>query len=1089
MMRPRGNKRGATATAGAASAGTPPEQRTTQVRNRLVAAVAVVGVAVLAAGAPGIATGSRDLSESQRLVSLSELNGQAVGLAHSLADERDTMTEFVAAGRTTASGAAGVSESRRARVDRQVSEIRAEAPAGLKRALAELPKMRQEALSGRGRAADTFQSYTEAVRTLHAVSADLGRRIPPRASGGPAEGLPFLGRAVEQASATRALALGALSAGGSQPQLIAAAQRSRVQEQAALADFDQTAPEAHVDRYSNTVNGTEISTAERYLTRLTDQPQLSSSDTRLDRDRVEASLSSRIDRMRAVESALTTTETKRLAALRDNDVTALELGIALVGFCLLLAIGISMSAARSMTRPLAVLRLGAQRLAADPVEEEPVRFTGRNDEFADAVRAINELRETAVRLHGRAGQLGDDRTRLVGERKRLADERTELLAVQKDLNERLTGLQDRVHGSYVNLALRTLTLVERQLGVIEGLEDREEDPERLDTLFKLDHLATRMRRHSENLLVLAGAEHSGGHAGPVPLLDVLRASISEIERYERVQIHSLPPHAQVAGFAADAVSHLVAELLENATAFSPPDVEVQLSGWLLESGEVMLSVLDEGIGMTTERLEQLNARLADPRPQDGHVPGEDDALGLGLYVVARLAARHGVRVQVREQKQGGVAAVVVLPKSILPARPAPSGSGVRRSSGGAPAVSLPGSVAEANSNALPRRSPAPIDSQLSPGREPQPTPPGAGEAPAAEPAQDTAPTDAALIDSAPTDAGPDPLVEAAERAVAAAESDQVPEPEPWNGGTGGTGDTAASEDPYATTEFAAAGPYVTTEFAAAGPYAAAEPTAPGLLPEESPEELPGSGEPGTGPVPADGFTETPESAGGHGPQPDPEPAFDGFAPAAGPGSEPGGQVFPPRDGDKRQVSQDEDPLAVPGRPARPAAESPYAIGPEQHTRSEDGSTVGKSTDQPTHPIRVPRQGGVTPAVTADLAEPARTDPARTEPATEPAHAEPAPDGEQTPDGGPAQANAPKWERITDKGLPKRTPKATAPAEPRHERSKSVDADALRRKLGGFQQGALNGRRDAEAEAEVAESAGDHHTGALDEGGTVEEARG
>ncbi|MGP4003862.1 nitrate- and nitrite sensing domain-containing protein, partial [Streptomyces sp. 8N706] len=193
----------------------PAPERTVRVRNRLVASVAVVGIAVLAAAAPGIAGPSQDLTESQRLVTLSELNGQAVALAHSIADERDTMTEFVAAGRTTASGAAGVSESRRARVDRQLAEIRPEAPADLRKTLDTLPKMRQEALSGRGSAAETFDAYTEAVQALHAVSADLARRVPPRASGGPAEALPSLGRAVEQSSATRALLLGALSGRGS----------------------------------------------------------------------------------------------------------------------------------------------------------------------------------------------------------------------------------------------------------------------------------------------------------------------------------------------------------------------------------------------------------------------------------------------------------------------------------------------------------------------------------------------------------------------------------------------------------------------------------------------------------------------------------------------------------------------------------------------------------------------------------------------------------------------------------------------------------------------------------------------------------
>ncbi|MFC7470807.1 sensor histidine kinase [Actinomadura keratinilytica] len=181
-----------------------------------------------------------------------------------------------------------------------------------------------------------------------------------------------------------------------------------------------------------------------------------------------------------------------------------------------------------------------------------------------------------------------------------------------------------------------------------------------------------MRRHSENLLVLAGAEHGHSHAGPVPLVDVARAAVSETERYERIRISTLPPHSHLAGFAADDLSHLLAELMENATSFSPPDAQVEVSGWLLESGEVMLSVQDEGIGMAEERLAELNKRLARVGTDGLYEPDGDGGLGLGLYVVARIAARHGIRVQLRTQQQGGVTSVVVLPKSILAA--APSGT-------------------------------------------------------------------------------------------------------------------------------------------------------------------------------------------------------------------------------------------------------------------------------------------------------------------------------------------------------------------------------------------------------------------------------
>ncbi|NUS84394.1 MAG: HAMP domain-containing protein, partial [Streptomyces sp.] len=683
-----------------------PQRSTARVRNRLAVSVAVVSLAVLGAGAPAVLSALDDTTDAQELVDLAETNRGAVTLAHALADERDAMIEYVAAGRNSASGA-GVSESQRARVDRQVKEVGPGTPAEVRRLLDALPKVRQQALTGSGSALDVYESYTETIQALGGLADTLARKLRDGADDGSAAALAPLGRATEEASATRGLLLGALAAGGAQPKLTSAAQRTNVSEQSALSDFNQLAPASVRDRYARTVNGTEVTAAERYIARLTDQPQLSDTDLFLGDERVEASLSARIDRMRGVESSLATAEIEHLEKLRDDEVTDLEVGIGILGACLLLAIGMSIQAARSLTRPLAALRLGARRVAGDPVAEEPIAFKGRNDEFADAVRAVNQMHQAAVREHERAVKLEADRARLVDERRRLADERSELRRERDEVSTRLDGLRARVHGSFVSLALRTLGLIERQLTIIEEMEEREQDPDRLQTLFQLDHLATGMRRYGENLLVIAGSENKAAHPGPVPLLDVLRASISEVERYDRVQIQALPQHAQVAGYAADSISHLIAELLENATTFSPPDTLVQISGWLLESGEVMLSVQDEGIGMTPERFVELNNRLSDPVPEYCQGPQPEDPLGLGLYVVTRLAARHGVRVQLREQKPGGVAAVVVLPTKILPAGPpgtglppaAPAGSSYGGTSLSA-FPGFPGSVAEANSNTL-----------------------------------------------------------------------------------------------------------------------------------------------------------------------------------------------------------------------------------------------------------------------------------------------------------------------------------------------------------------------------------------------------
>ncbi|MGA5445150.1 nitrate- and nitrite sensing domain-containing protein [Streptomyces umbrinus] len=706
--------------------------RPAHVRSRLIIAVAVVAAAIAGAGTPSVISASSDLNDSQNLVTLAGRTQDALALAHSLSDERDEVTSYIAAGRPDGKGP---SESRSARVDRQVDELRAEAveadaPAAFRETLDNIATVRRAALTGKNTALEAHQAYSAALTELHGLAEELAEQLPPRAGSG-AHALADLDTAVQQAAATRGLLLAALNVPtstqtGTDPitglpttsttstaadtkqrnALTAAAMQSNVREQAAITGFRETAPKNDRASYDSTVTGAEVNTADKYLASLATRPTLSDSQLDTDTKKLDAALSARVEQMRGVEASLNTQRAKELAQLRDDDVTALEIRIAILGALMLLAVGVATGMARSLTRPLSVLRRGSARLAAEPATQEPVKFTGRNDEFAQVVRSVNALHAHALAAHERMATLEDDRKHLIGKRQKMADERDRLRSELTDAVAHLEQVRSSIHGTFVNLALRTLGLVERQLGVIEGLEEREQDPDRLATLFRLDHFATVMRRHSENLLVLAGADHGHQHPGPVPLVDVVRAAVSEIERYERVRIAALPPHAHLAGFAADDISHLVAELLENASSFSPPDMPVEVSGWLLESGEVMLSVQDEGIGMTGDRLTQLNARLADFDPEDAYDQESGEGLGLGLYVVARLAHRHGVRVQLREQKQGGITAVVVLPKSLLAAAPAvavPSAT-TARTAGGAPALSLPGADAEVNSNVLYARS-------------------------------------------------------------------------------------------------------------------------------------------------------------------------------------------------------------------------------------------------------------------------------------------------------------------------------------------------------------------------------------------------
>lgn len=279
------------------------------------------------------------------------------------------------------------------------------------------------------------------------------------------------------------------------------------------------------------------------------------------------------------------------------------------------------------------------------------------DDAADAA----DGRARDGRAQAAAAELAAVRAELAAAKESHVVERDSLLRERAALAERIGGLQASVQGTFVGLSRRTLGLVERQLSFIDELEAHEQEPGTLETLFRLDHLASCMRRHSENLLVLAGADHRGTRRANVPLIDVLRAAVGEIESYQRVVVSPDVPQVHVTGFASGDASHLLAELLENATSCSPPASEVQLTGRLLGTGDLLLVVRDEGIGISPPgRVDDLNARLADADPG----PAPREALGLGLYVVARLAARHGVGVELRHRDRG-LDAEVRLPARLL----------------------------------------------------------------------------------------------------------------------------------------------------------------------------------------------------------------------------------------------------------------------------------------------------------------------------------------------------------------------------------------------------------------------------------------
>ena len=206
---------------------------------------------------------------------------------------------------------------------------------------------------------------------------------------------------------------------------------------------------------------------------------------------------------------------------------------------------------------------------------------------------------------------------------------------------------------------RSHALLERLLRLIDSLELSEDDPRRLASLFQIDHLVTRMRRHSDSALVLAGHETSGDWTEPVTLVDVLRAAVSEIEQYNRVVLDVQLVDA-VNGSAVSDLVHLLAELLENATTFSPKTTQVIVSGHVARGGGLLIDITDAGLGVPEEHLRQLNWELAHPATADAGVTRH-----MGLFAVAHLAARHGIQVTLALPPDGGTTAEVYLPTVLI----------------------------------------------------------------------------------------------------------------------------------------------------------------------------------------------------------------------------------------------------------------------------------------------------------------------------------------------------------------------------------------------------------------------------------------
>ncbi|MER6027123.1 nitrate- and nitrite sensing domain-containing protein [Streptomyces sp. NPDC001851] len=337
------------------------------------------------------------------------------------------------------------------------------------------------------------------------------------------------------------------------------------------------------------------------------------------------------------------TDTGRAVAGRADPVThgllspaggAVLLGLAAVGASLVISVRIG----RALVVELVSLRNDALEIARRKLPE--------------AMRRLRAGEDIDIQAEAPAGPPAEDETGQVSEALTTVHRAALRAAVER------AELASGISGVFVNLARRSQVLVHRQLSLLDSMERRSDDPDELSDLFRLDHLTTRMRRHAESLIILSGAAPGRAWRMPVSLTNVVRAAVSEVEDYARVEVRQLP-EARVIGAAVADLTHLLAELVENAAQFSPPHTRVRVTGEPVGNGYA-LEIEDRGLGMGAETLAEANRRIEQSEALDLF-----DSDRLGLFVVSRLASRHDVKVHLRTSPYGGTTAVVLVPTALL----------------------------------------------------------------------------------------------------------------------------------------------------------------------------------------------------------------------------------------------------------------------------------------------------------------------------------------------------------------------------------------------------------------------------------------
>jgi signal transduction histidine kinase len=524
-------------------------------------------------------------------------------------------------------------------------------------ALAKLAALRQQASAGQLDPVQAITGYSAITSSLLTLETAVAAGISDDAIGGAPGALHDLQVAGEQVSLSQALVDYGIARGNLAADELNLVRAAQVRLGDRLDDFRSAATAEQLADFDKTVPGPRFDTRDALINGVLSSSDTSDSPTQQafrqlpaqQWDTASAALQTGIGQVAGRLGQQIQATSARL--VEQSSSGAGVLAVLLFG-ALVLAAAVVFLITRQLLRSLRVLRASALDVAeqqlpaavrniqegrAQGTDVKPVPITV-NDEIGEVARAFDAVHHQALKLA------------------------TEQAAMR-------TG-----YGSvFVNLSRRSQSLVQRQLQLIERLERDEEDADQLATLFQLDHLATRMRRNNENLMVLSGSEPSRRSGQPVSTTDVLRAAVSEIEQYQRVVVQP-PPVARIVGYAASDLMRLLAELLDNATAFSAPETQVTMATRLADDGSLSVDILDKGIGMNEAEVAEANTRLTEAGSVDLATSRR-----MGLFVVGRLASRHRVGVSLFGGRDiVGVRATVTVPAELVMAPPAQDSAPTRQ---------------------------------------------------------------------------------------------------------------------------------------------------------------------------------------------------------------------------------------------------------------------------------------------------------------------------------------------------------------------------------------------------------------------------